>query len=59
MASDPDSELERAFHDTADAEAAALGPNRNLRKVIVLVVTLVAVIASGVGVGWAIFASTH
>ena len=59
MASDPENDLEQAFHDTADAEAAALGSNSVARKVLTLVATVIVVIAAGVAVGYAFYSSVR
>ena len=56
-------ELERAFSDTsdpnADAEIAALNAQGTTRKLITFILLILAILGAGVGVGWAIYHSTH
>jgi hypothetical protein len=55
-------ELEQAFADTADAAAdakIALGDQSVGRKVFTFVLLILAILGCGVGVGWAIYHSTH
>ena len=61
MKPDPEqvTELEEAFHGTAEAEDAAFLQGQNSRKWLALIATLVAVIAGGVLVGWAIYTSVR
>ena len=49
--------LDQAFFETDDPELRAFAEKQTARKVIVLVGMLVAMLAAGIGVGWAIYTS--
>lgn len=56
MASD---DSEQAFFDTAEPELRAFAKRQTARKVVTMAAMLVAMLAGGVAVGWAMFHGMH
>jgi len=52
-------EPEQAFFETDEPELRAFGRKQTARKVLGMVATLVAILAGGVAVGWAMVHGMH